>query len=178
MQSNTKLWVALIVVGIIAIIELFTPVGKAIFAGVTNYDILDTTDGYRVDGTTVIDGTGNLAIGTSGTSIDKIITGTCNLLPDATTIAASSTARVTCQAGTDTTGLTAISGITSGDVILGTLSTTTATLTSNGLVVIGITASNTAGYIETSISNLTGGTYTWPTTGSASGTLNYIVTDQ
>lgn len=128
---------------------------------------------------------GGIKVSTTGTSITRVNTGTCNLLPDATTIAASSTALVTCQGGTDTTGQTALPGITSGDAIVMTLSSTTAAAgktlgggTGGGLLLLGATASNTAGFIETIIQNNTGATYTWPVTGSASGTSGYIATDQ
>lgn len=117
---------------------------------------------------------GNSTFGSSGTAVAQLNYGSCNLLPDATTIAASSTARVTCQGGTDTTGFTALTGITSSSKIIGSLSTTTAGSVFEGLVLTGVTASTTSGYIETRISNQTGDTYTWPVSGSASGTMQYI----
>ena len=144
-----------------------------------------TSDNWSVGGNLSITGTsaltGAATIGSSGTAIAQENYGSCNLLPDATTIAASSTARVTCQGGTDTTGMTALTGITSTSKIVGTLSTTTAAAgiaiganAFGGLELLGATASTTSGYIETLIINNTGGTYTWPTTGSASGTMQYI----
>lgn len=116
----------------------------------------------------------SLKVGSTGTKINQTNYGTCKLLPDAATIAASTTARVTCQSGTATTGLTALTGVKSGDVIVMTLSSTTAGSTFEGLVLTGATASTTNGYIETRISNQTGDTYTWSTSGTASGTASYI----
>ncbi len=57
-------------------------------SGVTNYDILDVTDGYRVDGTTVIDGDGNVdGVITSSTgsfSSTLIVNGLFTYSPTAT----------------------------------------------------------------------------------------------
>jgi len=158
----------------------FTP-GAANDSYVNYPMIVDTYAGGT--GSISVKDSGSITIGTSGTAVNRVNFGTCNFLPDATTIAASSTARVTCQAGTDTTGLTALTGVTSGDEIIITLSTTTAAAgkaigaSFGGLSLIGATASNTAGYIETLILNETGGTYTWPTSGTASGTASYIAID-
>lgn len=121
--------------------------------------------------------TGAATIGSSGTAVAQLNYGTCQLQPDSATIAASTTARVTCHGGNWSAGqaaFTALTGITSSSKILGSLSTTTAGSTFEGLVLTGVTASTTAGFIETRISNQTGDTYTWPTSGSASGTMQYI----
>lgn len=121
--------------------------------------------------------TGTATIGSSGTAVAQLNYGSCQLQPDSATIAASTTARVTCHASNWSAGqaaFSALTGITSSSKIVASLSTTTAGSTFEGLVLTGVTASTTAGFIETRISNQTGTTYTWPVTGSASGTMQYI----
>lgn len=119
----------------------------------------------------------SITLGSTGTAFTGLNGGTCQLQPDATTIAASTTARVTCHGGNWSAGqaaFTALTGITSSSKIVASLSTTTAGSTSEGLILLGVTASTTSGFIEARISNQTGTTYTWSTSGSASGTMQYI----
>lgn len=126
------------------------------------------------DGLTV---SGATTLGSSGTAANQLNWGSCNLQPDSATIAASTTARVTCHGGSFASGnaaFTALTGITSTSKIVASLSTTTAGSTIAGLHLLGVTASTTSGFIEARILNQTGTTYTWPTTGSASGTMQYI----
>lgn len=79
--------------------------GDDLLGGVTNFDSVDVTDGYLVDGATVINGSGNVAIGSGGTTITKLLTGTCNLSTGTATIAATSSGAFYC----------AITGVASGD---------------------------------------------------------------
>ena len=119
----------------------------------------------------------SLKVGSSGTKANQLNYGSCQLQPDSATIAASTTARVTCHGGNWSAGqaaFTALTGITSSSKIIASLSSTTAGSTFEGLVLTGVTASTTAGFIEMRISNQTGTTYTWSTSGSASGTAQYI----
>lgn len=68
----------------------------------------DTANGYRVDGTAVIDGDGSLIIGTNGTTVTDIITGTCNLSQNsAGSHAATTSMEYYC----------AVTGVTSGDQV-------------------------------------------------------------
>lgn len=136
-----------------------------------------TSDDWNVGGNLAV--TGTSAFGSSGTAVAKINTGTCYIKAYATTIAATSTATVDCQAtaAVDVSGISSLSGITAGDVVSVNLATSTAGTTSGGLALIGASASSTSGYITLRLSNLTGTTYTWPTTGTATGTATYIVTD-
>lgn len=128
---------------------------------------------------TYLASTGSLTVGSSGTAIARVNTGTCYIKAYATTIAATSSAEVDCQAtaAVSASGIAPLTGITFGDAVSATLSTTTAGSVVGGLAITGVSASTTAGYISIRIVNLTGGTYTWPTTGSATGTATYIVTD-
>lgn len=122
-------------------------------------------------------GTSTFTLGSTGTAITAHNFGTCYIAPYAATIAASSTVSVDCQ-GTlawGASGTSALTGITSADNVQLQLSTTTAVSTLMGLHVAGVSASTTAGHIELKISNMTGTTYTWPTTaGTASGTAMYV----
>lgn len=129
----------------------------------------------------------SLKVGPRGEKVSSLDWGTCNLQPDAATIAGSSTARVTCHGGSFATGVSAhtvLSGITSASKVVATLSSTTAAagrsigLSYGGLTLMGVTASTTSttngGFLEVLIGNQTGATYTWPLTGTASGTMQFI----
>ena len=120
--------------------------------------------------------TGASTLGSNSTSIAQVNHGTCYLRPRAATIAASSTALVECQgtAAWDASGVSALTGVDTGDTFQVILSTTTATETGRGIRITGAAASSTAGYIMLTIANSTGNTHTWPTSGSASGTASYI----
>lgn len=111
--------------------------------------------------------------GTSGTPVSRLNTGFCNIRSHTTTIAASSTQTVECNAGTGSN--VALTGVTAGDTILIGMPTTTPT-TFGGLKVVGASASSTAGSITLILFNGTGGTFTW--TAAASTSLPYIVLDQ
>lgn len=71
MTSTKNIWAAIVAVAIIGLIGWILPkVDFSPFGGTTNYDALDVTDGYYVDGTAVIDGDGNwdgAVTGTTGT---------------------------------------------------------------------------------------------------------------
>ena len=154
---------------------------SARLGGDTNYDSVDVTDGYKVDGTTVIDGSGNvdapittsaLTVGTSGDVADRINHGFCNIQATATTITASSSVTSTCGGGTN--GGTALTGITAGDVCFLSTATTTP-VTNEGLRIVGASASTTSGFITVVINNQTGTTFTW--TAAASTSLPYLCID-
>jgi len=163
-------------------IEQYLPVVQYNEGINTKYGI-DTESTLNVDGAATFGGaaslTSTLKVGSSGTNVSRLNHGTCYLRPYAATIAASSTAAVDCQAtaGWDADGASALTGVTDGDFVQATLSTTTAGTTSNGVALTGASASTTQGYIVLHVSNLTGTTFTWPTSGAASGTASYLVTD-
>lgn len=117
-------------------------------------------------------------LGSSGTSVSRINTGTCYFAPPAATIVATTTKTVDCQAtaAVSASGESALPGVAVGDSVVLTLSTTTAgVMPGSMLVTNGCTASSTQGYITCGLSALNG-TYTWPVTGTASGTASYIAT--
>lgn len=121
-----------------------------------------------------------LTIGTQGTSLSRVNKGICFLQPYAATIAATSTVAVECQGtaaiGTPTlTNTTALPGVKGGDEVFVQLSVASAGQTIAGLHVAGATASTTRdGYITLRVTNLTGTTFTWPITGTATGTASFI----
>jgi len=124
--------------------------------------------------------------GQTGTQQTRQNTGTCYLAPSSATIAATTTIVIPCQgtAAWHASGISAIVGVTSGDNVIAMLSTTTASggvggtaaVRGRGLRLDACTASTTSGYFDCSIDNLTGGTYTWPQTGTASGTASFFIT--
>lgn len=154
---------------------------------------INTAKDLTVSGSTAFSGTvansgavtntSSWTLGSSGTALTRINSGTCYILAYATTIAATSTALVDCQAtaliyNVNNLRAAALTGVTFGDPTVASLSTTTATTagtTFGGLVLEAAMASTTAGYIQLQISNLTGATFTWPVTGAATGTATYIV---
>ncbi len=158
----------------------------------TNYTQLTASDGlavgtsqqFQVSSTGVVT-SGGVTVGSSGTAMTRFNTGVCYYRPYAATIAASTTAKVDCQAtrvwgatgaGIGGTSMAALTGVTAGDYVVLSQASSTPGTTINGLVVTGVAASSTSGFIEVYVSNLTGGTYTWPTTaGTASGTAYYMV---
>lgn len=159
MSSDKKLWVAVVVVAIIAISGVFLPQVRqrlGVNAG------LDFINGLRVGPT-------------PNTQINELNVGICYIRPYAATIAATSTALVDCQATAawDANGMSALTGIAYGDWVNVTLASTTSS-TFGGVHVSGASASSTAGYIQLRLSNLTGAAFTWPTSGTASGTASYI----
>lgn len=116
-------------------------------------------------------------VGTNGTSLAGIKTGSCTIWAPATTIAASTTQQVECQGATDGS-ISRISGITSDSTCVLTNASSTNTV-SNSIVIAGQSASSTgtSGSIVARISNLTGGTFTWSSTASSSAKWKYLCVD-
>lgn len=130
MTSLKNVWIAMIVVAIIAVIGIFSSLGKsATFGGVTNYD--------EVDATAIKIG------GTNGSRVGPIISTTCTLLAN-TSITASTTANVDCV----------VAGVNPGDIVTGNLQASTTN--ASNYDIRGISASSTAGFITFSLYNQTG----------------------
>lgn len=121
--------------------------------------------------------TGTFGIGASGTTFSRINGGQCFFAPSGTTIAASTTRVVDCQATAfiSTTTASALPGVSAGDSVQIEIATSTTGTTFAGLSAQGCSASSTPGYITCNLYNGTGATFTWPTTGAASGTASYLV---
>jgi len=123
--------------------------------------------------------TGAVAVGSSGTSIAGINTGTCYLnfgnVP--ASISATTTTTVDCQASnmlaTATTVQSALAGVTAGDKVFLTMPTTTPTTFTSSFI-LSANASSTAGYITVKFMNGTGGAFT-PATTTVAG-VQYFVT--
>ena len=136
-------------------------------------------NGVSADGTspsagevrgTTLNITSTAALGSSSDTLTRIAFGECIIhdYSGQTTIAASTTESVACQAGTgQLSALTNVPAWASGDVVHLSPATSTAT-TFGGLTVIGVNASTTAGYLEVEIANNTGDTFTWTATASSS----------
>lgn len=167
METFSK-WLAVIGVAMVVSATMAVLVSRdsGNFAGVTHLSGLS----LGANGLEIIDG-GTTTVGASGTATSKMKWGTCTIHSTATTIAASSTAEVSCQGGAS--ALTAISGITAGDAVFVQQPTTTPT-TFGGLKFLA-SASSTAGYIHMKVINNTGGTFTW--TSAASSSIPYLVFD-
>lgn len=112
----------------------------------------------------VVDNTGRVQVGSNGTLLTQYNAGTC-VAKDTATIAASTTKQVDCGGGYN--GATALSGVSAPAIVQFT-STTSMPTTYAGLVVLGASASSTAGFITLNIYNGTGATFTWTNTASSS----------
>ena len=159
---------------IIAIIGVYSPVAKEVaqLGGLTNFDEVGTTDGYEVDNSQVIDGNGDLVL---GTTINAIRTGSCTIWAPATTITATSTQQVECQSATGG-DISTITGVTADSICdLNMASSTNTTIGS--LAIGGVSASSTAGTIVARLINLTGTTFTWTAVASSSPKWNYMCID-
>lgn len=157
MTPSKKIWIAVTITAIIAILGLFSPVGKSVsFGGITNYD--------EVDATAIKIG------GANGSRIGPIIDGTCALLANAaTSVAATTTAVADC----------AVTGVVPGDNVVAQFSTSTVSspvwgATSANWTIVAAKASTTAGYITVVVRNETGGTASLSASGIASSTQYHI----
>jgi len=170
-----------IVVGLVAIVIAIVALVVVLTVHKPGYGAVSS--GCQGSTTCVTDlyASGQFQIGVSGSALSGINFGTCYIKPWATTIAATTSVNVDCQ-GTaavgSSTGLyltSALSNVSYGDTIILQLATSTNNSSAfGGLVVSAVTASSTAGYIQLTLENLTGTTFTWPLTGVASGTAKYV----
>lgn len=172
-----------LIVGVLVVIGIFSLWPKtSTLGGSLGVKLAENYDNYiKYNGgyysALPISTTGGVVIGSSGTTLNNVSAGACYIAPYATTIGASSTVAVDCQAtlAWNANGTSALTGVQKGDNVQFELSTTTANQTYGGLDVLGASASTTAGHIQVILFNQTGATYTWPTTlGTASGTATYI----
>lgn len=148
---------------------------ESMLPGVQQVRKLQTNFPIETSSTTKTGGAGDL--------VARFNHGICYFAPDATTIAASSSQTVTCQATrVHGAGIAALTGVAFGDFVQVMMSSTTSAggvdavvaVDPAGLVLLGATASSSQGFIELNIYNSTGATYTWPLDTNASGTASYI----
>ncbi len=117
-------------------------------------DGIETTAGTSTFAGPIVS-TSRFILGTSGSNLGFVKTGTCDLVGGA--IAATSSAVADC----------AVTGVVSGDIVIPTLATSTA-----NAVATGARASTTAGYITVRLLNLTGAASSVSALGSST---SYIV---
>lgn len=165
-MTNKNLMIGLVVAILIAIGGYLFPQIQQSLGGTTNYDSLELSETLTVTGATTL--SASLKVGTSGTTMSQILSGTCTLgtLGPASidaSHAASTTKVYDCP----------VTGVVSGDNVIASFSTSTATIV-NGWSIQGAKASSTAGYIEVLISNLTGTARVPSATGVGSST-SYII---
>ncbi len=168
--SNRNLWIALVVVAIIAIGGCFYPqVQKAVshigLAGETNYNTLGVT-GLKV-GASCGDSFGSsTAAGCRPTA--HLIVGTCALLGLDVSQAASTTVPYDC----------AVTGVTSSDNVIASFSTTTAVSVGwagqPSWLISGAKASSTAGFITIGLTNLSGAAKV-PSATNIGSTTQYVI---
>lgn len=127
-----KTTIVAVIALIIAIIGVFTPSAAKLLGGVTNYDEIDATA---------------IKIGSSGSRIGPIISGTCSLVASNYSVTASTTVPMDC----------AITGLLTTDTNI-FVTFATSTVQSGGWIVTGESASSTAGYATIRVYNATGAT--------------------
>src|SRR3990167_7116106 len=127
-------------------------------------DNLLTGELYALSSTTVL---GDFAIGSQGTKIDSANFGVCHLFTGAegalTTFSASTTIALDCQATSPKLGdaPAALTGVVANDTVLVQPSTTTpVTGARTSFVVLGVSASTTAGFISVVLANESGADFT------------------
>ena len=178
-MTNIHEWINTGLIFLVLVLVLVGGNQPSTFSGQTD-DFFDAGDGFRVDGTELIDTDGNvtadngITVGTSGTSIERANYGTCDIFDVSTTITASSTNQVTCNGDGTTASGSTLTGITAGDICFLQAPTTTPT-TLSGLNLNGANASTTSGVIHGFITNQTGTTFTW--TAAASSSWQYYCVD-
>ena len=115
--------------------------------------------------------TGDLTVGSSGTTVSQIITGSCALTGMNVSQTATTTSPYDC----------AVTGVVAGDFVVAQLATTTAVANlthqaaNAGWVVMGAEASSTNGYITVSIGNFTGTARAPASSPGLGSTTNYII---
>jgi hypothetical protein len=103
------------------------------------------TQQFAVDSNGVLSTTGGLSVGSSGTTITKIIEGTCSLIVAGSyTLTASTTTAADC----------AVTGAAPGDMVFAQFATSTNV--GSGFSISGASASTTSGYITLRVYNGTG----------------------
>lgn len=187
MQNDTltkvAAWAGLLLAVVLTFIVLFGSHGLG--GSVIEPLQTDFQNGLKVAGSLVFDGTSGsptLTLGTDGTELASIHTGTGTIWAPANTIAASTTQQVELQSATNGALTAGLTGITADSTCFVTQASTTPGATAiGGLVVTGVSASTTAtadaGSIVVKILNLTGTTFTWGSTASSSPYWKYTCLD-
>lgn len=122
MKSNKTIWVAIVAVAIVAFVGVISPQGQQALSlgvscltdNVTCFTAVDVENGYSVDGTTVINGSGALILGTNGADIEQIA---CSADTTWNPGAVGSTTVATIDV--------TVTGFALGDILSGSIATTT-----------------------------------------------------
>lgn len=149
-MTNSKLWIAMVVVTIIAVGGYFAPARNAVQATLGGMPFLEVQ--YFQKG---------LAIDSRGTVLKKVLTGTGTLIYSNSSVTASTTKAFDI----------AVAGVTVNDNVF--VQTATTTAASLGWHIQGASASSTSGYITVIVANLTGATGNVPRNIASS--TNYLV---
>lgn len=153
-MSNKNLTIGLIVVGIIAIIGVFTPLGQSLTAsfGSVGGKLIEQYDPYvryngGVNTALPFKTTSTMQIGSNGTAYSNSIITTCAMNGNLS-ITATSTGYESC---------TGVTGLTSSDNVIAQFASTTGTTAiGDNWVIVGAKASTTAGAVDITVMNLTG----------------------
>lgn len=151
-KTHVSVWVAMIVVGLIAIGAYWYPkmqsasnLGAAVDCGSTTcFTTVGILTSLQVDGTT--------QIGSSGTALSQLQKGTCTLIGATSGIVASTSIAVDC----------AVSGVVTGDTVFAQFATSSPSTGGFGWLVTRASASTTSGFITLNITNGTGATANLP----------------
>lgn len=154
--------IASLVVAAIVLFAVITVVNRShtISGGTTNFDAIGLTDGFTNTGSTTA--SGGLSIGSSGTNIGKILTGTMNCQTAATTTS-------TYLATTTTSLDCSVTGALVNDKVFVTLASTTPI----SLVLSSAYASSAADWIRVAIFNASTSAITIGT--NSTSTLRYLI---
>lgn len=119
--GNTTVLAVLVGVALIlGLVALFLPSSKISFGGVSNFDEVDTTEGYRVDNTSRISGSGSstptsLVLGANGTELLSYFSATATWNPGAISSSTAASTTVT------------VARVALGDICFASLDSSTAT---------------------------------------------------
>lgn len=143
---------------------------------VSDYFSVGTSEQFHVDQDGDLTTSGSVTVGSNGTALGGIVSGSCTIWAGATTITASSSVTVECQSATNGGLSASLSGVTSDSVCsLLTASSTSATFGS--IAVVGVSPTTTGGSLVARILNNTGTTFTWNATASSTPKWKYSCVD-
>jgi hypothetical protein len=166
MKNTTFQWIGIVVAIVLATLAILGGGGMPGAGGTTATSTtasIYVTAGLRA-------GADGLRVGTSGTYNGRYDAGTCIIWAASNTIAATSTATIECTSNGTETGL--LTGVSNGDAVFVTLSTSTPSVSLfGGLQVLGASASSTTGTIVLKVFNATGNTFTWTAAASSTSYL-------
>lgn len=107
--------------------------------------------------------TGDLTVGSSGTTVSQMQKGTCSLIAPSFSVTASTSVAMDC----------AVTGVQASDVVFAMFASSTPSTAGSGWEVVGASASSTSGFITLSITNGTGATAVIPA--SLASTTQYLI---